>query len=217
MKKNLLIAAMATLVAASSYGQGFIQWQGYFHGVGNNYTTPGTITYNAGLDVELLFAAASTVPLVDGIATSSTASTVYTISQAWADINNGQFSGVAGTNSTTALIGDAATGGFTYNASAAYNAGLTGGTTYTMYEIAWNTGGGLYLTAAAAAAAGEFVGWSAPFQYTPTTSGNPAPVQMGSSGVIPSFDVGGTATPEPGTMALAALGGASLLMFRRKK
>jgi hypothetical protein len=52
------------------------------------------------------------------------------------------------------------------------------------------------------------------FSYAALTSGNPAPVTF-TSAVAGQYDVGGI-VPEPSTMALAGLGGLSLLMFRRR-
>lgn len=220
MKKTLLIGTVAALIAVSSYGQGFINFQGYVHGVGNNYTTPGTVTYSTGIDVQLLFAPASTSTAVSSIAASS-GTAVYNVATAWSSIlNDENFAAVNGpSSSATAIASTTATGGFTYNSSAAYSvANLAAGTTYTFYEVAWYTGSsGQYTTMSAAAAAGMYVGWSKSFQYTATVSASPPPATMNSS-LVPAFDVGGVVvTPEPSTMALAAIGGASLLLFRRRK
>ena len=76
--------------------------------------------------------------------------------------------------------------------------------------------------------------WSAPGYYGfsavgQDVSGNPAaslaavnlfgnPTTISGFGLSSGFDLlSVTSTPEPGTMALAALGGASLLLFRRRK
>jgi len=108
--------------------------------------------------------------------------------------------------------------------------------TFVNYEIVgWSIDGGTYstysqLTAAlsngltgAGLAAGSYYGLSAEGNAEPG-GGNPAlPVWhlFGSSVFGQGTPVGGFAlnevVPEPATMALAALGGASLLLFRRKK
>ena len=177
MKKILVIATLAAFAAVSSYGQGYINFQGFLHNVGNNYTTPGTVTYNTGIDVELLFAPASTPTAVSSIANSSSpASLTYSIATAWADImgNMPTFQPVDGTNGTpVAVFQSAANGGGTYNASAAYSVPnlLSTGTTYTFYEVAWYTGASGQYSTLALANGNTYVGWSQPFQYTPTSSG----------------------------------------------
>jgi len=221
MKKILVIATMAAFAAVSSYGQGFINFQGFLHNMGNNYTTPGTVTYNAGIDVELLFAPASTPTAVSAIASSSSpASLSYSTAVAWADITgNVAFQPVDGTNGTpVAVMASAANGGGVYNASAAYSVPnlASTGVTYTFYEVAWYAGAtGQYSTLALAAGADTYVGWSQPFQYTPTSSGVPPPTSF-TAALVGDFLVGGT-IPEPSTIALAGLGGLSLLLFRRRK
>ena len=169
MKKILVIATLAAFAAVSSYGQGYINFQGFLHNVGNNYTTPGTVTYNTGIDVELLFAPASTPTAVSSIANSSSpASLTYSIATAWADImgNMPTFQPVDGTNGTpVAVFQSAANGGGTYNASAAYSVPnlLSTGTTYTFYEVAWYTGASGQYSTLALANGNTYVGWSQPF------------------------------------------------------
>jgi hypothetical protein len=225
MKKTLIIATMAALTAVSSYGQGWLNFQGFLHNTANNYTTPGTVTYNAGINVELFFATAGKASAVSAIAASSSPATLtYTTKTAWADImGDSLFQAVQGTGGagTVAQFASAANGGGVYNASKAYGAGnLVGGTTYSMYEVAWFAGtAGQYTTLALAAAAngnnGTYVGWSQVFSYNALTSGNPAPTLFANT-FVGLFDVGGT-IPEPTTMALAGLGGLAMLMFRRRK
>lgn len=223
MKKTLVLATLAAFAAVSSYGQGVINYQGFLHNVGNNYTTPGTIAYTTGIDVELLFGPSSTATAVSAIANSSSpASFSYTIAAAWAAImGDGSFSAVDGTSGNPpALFQSAANGGGTYNGAASYVANnLIAGTTYHFYEVAWYTDGGLYTTLNAAQAAGMPVGWSQAFLYTPVSSTGAPPPTPGNltAALVGNFLVGGTAVPEPTTIALAGLGGLSLLLFRRRK
>lgn len=212
---------MAAFAAVSSYGQGEINFQGFLHNVANNYTTPGTVTYNTGIDVELFFATSGQSSAVSAIASSSSPATLtYLASTAWADITgDSNFQAVQGSGGagTVAFFGSGATGGGAYNSSKAYFANnLTGGTTYAFYEVAWYTGAsGQYSTLALAAQNNTYVGWSQVFSYSALTGGVPANFTAANVG---SFDVGGTGIiPEPSTMALAGLGGLSLLLFRRRK
>lgn len=82
--------------------------------------------------------------------------------------------------------------------------------TYTMAARAW-WNDGLFATYNASAVAGNNVGWSGFWNQNATASPTPAPATIG----LGSFTV--QAVPEPGTLALAGLGAASLLLFRRKK
>src|ERR1017187_9757450 len=106
MKKTLILATLAAFAAVSSYGQGQINYQGFRNNIGNNYTTPGTVTYNSGIDVELLFGPSSTATAVSAIASSSSpASFSYSIAAAWAAIQgDGSFSPVGGTNGTPVAV-----------------------------------------------------------------------------------------------------------------
>jgi hypothetical protein len=225
MKKNLIIAAVIAVSAVSSFAQGFINFQGYVGEVKNNYTTPGTLVNTAGLYVQLFYATGNNVALnVASVAASTAATTpslTYNTATAWSSITgDSNFHAVEGVSSApTAFSTTTGTGGFTYNSSAAYQANNLPVGAYTFYMVAWYAGvSGTDNTIALASAAGDYVGWSKAFNYTTTVSASPPPATMNSA-LIPAFFVGGSIapTPEPGTMALAALGGASLLLFRRRK
>src|SRR5208282_4267941 len=218
----LVIATLAAFAALTSYGQGEINYQGFLHNVGNNYTLPGTVTYNTGIDVELFYAPASTTTAVSVIAASSSpASLTYNVATAWADImGNSTFQPVNGTNGNpVAVFQSAANGGGTYNASAGYSApNLLPNITYTFYEVASYAGASGQYSTLALANGNTYVGWSQAFQYTTVTStGSPPPTPEGMNGtLVGNYLVGGT-IPEPTTIALAGLGGLSLLLFRRRK
>src|SRR5208282_2519663 len=223
MKKILVIATLAAFAALTSYGQGEINYQGFFHGVGNNYTTPGTVTFGStGIDIELFYAPASTTTAVSAIAASSSpASLTYSVATAWADImGNAAFQPVDGSSGTPpALMPAVANGGGTYNGGASYSAAnLLPNVTYTLYEVAWYTGATDQYSTLALANGNAYVGWSQAFQYTPVTStGSPPPTPTTmNQGLVGNYVVGGI-IPEPTTIALAGLGGLSLLLFRRRK
>ena len=92
--------------------------------------------------------------------------------------------------------------------------GTSVSTAYTLMLVSWN--GSLYSTLAAAEAAGNgAIGFSAPIQYTSGTGPTDNTVASAPFAQFGTFVP--AIVPEPGTMALAALGGASLLLFRRKK
>jgi len=123
----------------------------------------------------------------------------------WGSING------TGTNLFATTTG---TGGFSGNGGTSFLlAGSSGGASYQMIAIGWN----------ASAGANPFsgytsldLGWSCPFTYltgatiTDPNGGTPfSGTGMNQFGVAP--------IPEPSTIALAGLGGLSLLLFRRRK
>jgi hypothetical protein len=181
------------------------------------------VTYNTGINVELFFAPSGTTPAVSAIANSSwPASLTYDPVAVWTDImGDTLFQAVQGTGGagTVAFFQSSASGGGVYNNSFEYAPGnLTGGTTYSMYEVGWYTGpSGEWQTINQAAAADTWVGWSQVFSYTaaPTGTGGPFPAPFRSI-LVGNFLVGGE-VPEPSTMALAGLGSLSFLLFRRRK
>lgn len=229
MKKTLLIAAVVSMTAVSSFAQGNVLFGGGLNSVKQD--TSSTPSNVAGLTVALLFATGNVLPAVDGIAAtglsagangglfvgsafSATQANTFSVAAAWtAILGDGSFFFVQGTNAvagpTQAISGS--TGGWSYNGGGGWSSlNVTGGTAYSAYIIGW-TGG--WATAALAAANGAAVGWGQKFTYTPASGIN---IPVNTSTLEGSFGVYAP-VPEPGTMALAALGGASLLLFRRKK
>jgi len=222
MKKIIALTVIAASLAGSSaFAQGYFN---FTSGKSQVYDGSGAAAVLAStIDVALLWAPAATTPAVDALATSSlklgnnttSQNTVgYSATQAWTAIMSGQFTpavNAATSGSVVALT--SATGAIAYNGSASFGiTGTSAGTTYTLYEVSYLASFG---TLAAAAAANSAVGWSAPIQYTAVSSiGTP----QNTSGLFPSF---GTfvpvPAPEPATLALAGLSGASLLLFRRRK
>jgi hypothetical protein len=217
MKKSIIIAAALAITSVGAFAQGNVNFGGGLHGIWNDYTTPGTAVTSTGIDVAMLFFTTSPTAL-EAIAngTPTNGSLSYSTAAAWAALENGSTAVNGPSSSTPAVASTLGSGSFSFNGSSSWSASnITGGTTYFAVEVAWSTQGGTLTTLAAAeaAAATDPVGWSQVFTYTPSTGIVSAPgwgtAQTGFFGVA--------ATPEPGTMALAALGGASLLMFRRKK
>jgi hypothetical protein len=174
------------------------------------------------MDVALYIATASgsgvAAPAVDAIAASTPTTGTFSVAGAWADITGDQnyqlAQNVLGASSVTMGVLTGSHGGnfsYTYNAAANVEmnttAGIIGGNSYEMYAIAWNSA---YATPALAAANGAAVGWSSSFLYATGVSS----LATVTATAIPAFGV--FAVPEPSTMALAGLGGLSLLFFRRR-
>jgi len=202
MKKLLLTLTVVAATALTMYGQGRVSF--------NNSVSGNVISITTN---PALAAAGQGAP---GAVLGST----YSIQLLWAP------SGSYATEAAflAALVGSGPAVAFLgTTGDAASNAGLfAGGATpnpagtampvaaYTMQARAWFNNG-QYATYDAAFNGGANVGFSAFFTLTPTVAPTPAPATTG----LQSFTVG--IVPEPSTFALAGLGAAALLLFRRRK
>jgi hypothetical protein len=222
--KNIIGLSLFTLslAATAAFGQGYFLFTSAKSQVYDGFTTSGVSTIAATVNTSFLWAPANTVPTVDSFLTSmpttanSSTFTTFTVAQAWAAILNGQFN--LATNATTGTLVkqlSASNGTVIYNSGSSFPVtGTAPDTTYTVYLIGWDAN---YATPALAAAAngglGAAVGWSLPFQYSAGQWFYTLP------NVIPFGNNFGTLppVPEPATLTLAALGGLSLLAFRRRK
>jgi len=195
MKKLLLTLTIVAATAVTMYGQGRVNFNNYASG--NNVTVD---TLNQG---------------PDGGAEGAFIGANYSVQLLWAP----------GTLATQALF-DAANP--QVSASAVFF-GLTGGSpltdgagqfdggtvpvgavgTYTMQMRAWFNNG-TFATFGAAATGGKNIGLSALFVVN---AGEPPAPPIDTT--VAAFKVG--VIPEPSTFALAGLGAAALLLFRRRK
>lgn len=131
--------------------------------------------------------------------------------------------GSIGTNTVTA---GRFTGG-SGSALAPVLAGVNIGANVNIILAGWSANLGLTYAGAALAAANNgalntaqnaYFGVSTLANMVAGGGATPIPTVMGTTAAqIPGFSLTLVPIPEPGTMALAALGGASLLLFRRKK
>jgi hypothetical protein len=224
MKKILAIIGLAAVAVSSSYAQGLV----FFNNQNNtristnsidNGAASGVVGATAGTFYYALFYS-TTQTTIGGTQTASVIGTngIYAFNASgW---NN---SGLTATNS------GATAGRFASNSSDAGNnsiaAGLPGVTAAQFVVIGWSSSIGSTIAALQAwlqnptvigyigesAVSGAITTGNGGTQVTPAIMGISAPQ-------IAGFTLGlVTPVPEPGTLALAALGGASLLLFRRKK
>lgn len=221
MKKTLIVAAALVATSVASFAQGSFLFSGNSKGIWDNYSTSAGHLTGETLDVSFLVGTGT--PEIASIATSvatnaasTTFGTSFANATAWSDIlSDPNFSLATSSGTNMISVVSASNGSFQGNGSQSFLVtGTTAGATYTVYAIAWNSA---YATPALAAAAHSAVGWSAAFSYV---SGNPGALPPTSPA---SFAAGMTAfgvvpgtVPEPGTIALAGMGIASLLAFRRR-
>jgi len=232
MKKQLVVITALAATALSVFGQGFVTLSTSTHKFYDEFTTAGSGIYSAAnVDYALYwapttatdplsaigsqFGAGATTPNLQ-VATNGVAS----IPQTFANLNTL----LTGAGFTLGLNGAAIAGGTTTAAaSAGYGqfqlANTTAGNTYQLIVVGWNASAGLSAIQTGAYTA---IGWSNPFNYiTGANASDPnGTAAVTSAGFMNAFGVAPLATvptPEPATLALAGLGGASLLLFRRKK
>jgi hypothetical protein len=217
MKKQLIITALALVVSASAFGQGYVVFAstksaGVSYNPGAYTNGASTVNGNGGISVGFLWAASGT-PLVGttGLAVGQTATTPD-----WSKILTDpafHFAQNAGALVSTALNNSGlAQGGWTYNGSVSFPlTGSTPGSVIEIVAVAWNSA---FATPQAASAGGSFLGYSGLFNYTTGADSGAAVSTFALSGMT-AFGV--SPVPEPATFALAGLGAAAMLIFRRRK
>ena len=218
MKKAILaIALVAT--GLSSFGQGYFLFTTGTRQVWDTIAgTPVTYKPDAGLNVAFLWAPSGTTAAITGLAASSTTNGTTSVSYAtaWSDIlgaNGGYTLAVNAGTSATVVQTTSSVGGVSYNGAGTFLVtGTTAGSSYSFYAIAWSNA---YSTPQAAQTAGAAVGWSSVFTYATGALPNSTPLNFSGSGMN-AFGLAGAPVPEPGTIALAGMGIASLLAFRRR-
>ncbi len=197
MKKQILTGIIALGTAAGALAQGTITFDN-----GNQNASPtlgdqnhGSIYVNGALlnqDINLTFLAG---PTAGSLATQVTLL-----------LKDGSGAG------DNTLLGNA--GQFLDTTGGVYTLGVAGGAV-AFYDVeAWL---GQDTSYAAALLDGSATGTSGVFSGATGASGSPPGPPNSVGDYMPSFNVAATITPEPTTLALAGLGAASLLLFRRKK
>jgi len=229
MKKVILALALASGVISSAQAQGWV----FFNNANNtrvstNQVVGGAATGNMSatsgstLYYFALFSSTSS-QLVGGVTNRfSGTSGTYAFSDGNWSFNNPSFGPDYGTNGALGLFNSTAQ-------DPAQSAGtqVTSGASQSFVIIGWSANIGSTLAALQSWYANPtFNGWigeSATSAFiTPGASsaslGFPVNIMGTSGGLIPGFTLGlVTPVPEPSTMALAGLGGLSMLLFRRRK
>jgi len=232
MKKVLLTATMASLLATSAFSQGLISFVGGLSNttkISTNSVVGGAATgraAGAGNFYYALFASAANTSINGNSAAISGANSGYVFNNlaGWTLVGYGTSSATAGAFSPTSQgTTDSNQGALNGDGSLTVS-GISASAQVVI--VGWSANIGSTLTAVEAWYASPtvtgFIGQSAISGALTLGNGGliQTPQAMGSSPSTPGFTLGLVTplpTPEPATLALAGLSGASLLLFRRRK
>jgi hypothetical protein len=213
--KQLILTTLAVAAAASAFGQGEVlvnntDNNGLYGGAGGSAANP---SYSAAVTQNGLIFTTDTTEQAGNFTSQGgpVGSTLIGEDFSWALYGGTSSSSLSllVSQTGTAIVGDNANwGNVADTADIASIPGSTSGSTVYLELYVWE--GSTYTTYDAAKQAGDYVGDSGVFQQLTGGGSTPASTLTGLPDVL-------VTVPEPGTMALAALGGASLLLFRRKK
>jgi len=212
MKKLAMLAVVAAATCLSSYGQGYFIFTdsastAVYDVYTSGHTAPGTFQKSpANVFVAIMYSTnTSAVPLTGTSSSSTNGSQSVTWEQVINDPNF-QVAKQTGTN----LVAPTRTGISlgTFNGGTVGIDGTAAGQVVKMYVVGWASADGVGGLGSSIA-----VGWSNPFLMTLGSSGTPGP-NLPTAGMT-AFGV--SPVPEPSTFALAGLGAAAMLIFRRRK
>ena len=219
MKKLTSVCILvASLAVTSGFSQGTFLFTTGKSQVWDGFTTAATTALSSKVAVSFLWAPASTatpMPISQSLQSgNSSTSTSYTAAQAWAAILSGSDTWTVAQNANSANAEvravTAANGFISYGSSFAVT-GTAETTAYTIMMVSYDS---QYASLLAASTAGSAVGWSTAFAYTSSTALGAPVAFTGSAAQFGTFIP--AAVPEPGTIALAGLGGLGLLALRRR-
>jgi hypothetical protein len=200
MKKIVLSTVAVAAMALTSYGQGVITFDAS-EGGGGVISQLGSGVEQNDVNASLLyFNGTSYVDIVDLLLSDTTPTSTINV--------------VVPPDTTQAAGGDITFngGGILYdNSGDTYQiTGEAAGTVVSFEVEAWTGNYSSYASAELNGVVGTFGGVSAPFTETLSSAASPINANIDN---MPSFTL--TPVPEPATLAVAGLGGLSLMLFRR--
>jgi len=202
MKKRILSVTALTALSTSVFAQGIALEDNSAFASANGYDTTinGVINKN---DLNLTLLIGSGTPN-NAVITLLLSDDVVTLSSAF-----GQ---------TSSAAGDISAAGYIYDPSTlAYSLAAYASTTQDFEIEAWTGNYSSYAAAEASGLPGVYAGvsqvWSAAIPASPTGF----PLDVSNMGIINLTQIQPTVVPEPSVLALASVGFASMLIFRRRK
>jgi hypothetical protein len=212
--KKLVLTTAATLLTVAAFGQGVVNFSnasstpGWVDPAFDRYVhwAPTAATFNSALTAGGLVSSNYA-----GVDLRSLRATLY-----FAPTSNNNSNSLAGYvqaagGSTTFKVSTSTTAGSWFGGNRTLDT-IAPGVAANLVVIVWDST--LSPDPLSAAAQGGLYGRSAVFQYTPPSDPQAQPSAFLITG-LGSFTVG--IVPEPSTFALAGLGAAALLIFRRRK
>jgi hypothetical protein len=210
--KKLLLTAAGTLLTVAAFAQGTVTFQNASSISGWNPIVDRNVKFGAtaALYNPLLQAGANVSSNYAGVDLTFLRVALYYAPGAVTDV--GLFSQAAG-GAATFKASTSATAGSWFGGTRTLSTGVAPqGGLASLFVVVWDSRLGSDPLAGAAQAG--LWGSSAIFQYTTPTSPTPAPPDF-LPNALTSFSIG--IIPEPSSFALAGLGAAALLIFRRRK
>jgi len=215
MKKSLLTLSLIGLASVSSFAQGQFLFVGSKGATWDAFSASSSQYSSGNVYVSFLINESVNQNLSSIGAATSTNSTQQTLS--WSSVigdANFHFAQNAADNSLVKVLSNTSTlqkGGYGYNGGSTFGVlGTIGGSSYQVIPVAWASAGGadpLNLAANTAFGIGNM------FNYSSTVIPN-APSSFSVAGALP---FGVAPVPEPTSFALAGIGAAAMMIFRRKK
>lgn len=196
--KKILLTALALVAVISAQAQGRINFSSAANGVNAKFITSGL--NGDPLGVKSITSADSTIR----------ADLFWTVGNTTVGVTPAQLTTQAGYNQAFSTV--AAQAGY-FTGGTKTVTGWTTGPIVAQVRV-WDTAFGSYETARTAL--GAHWGETALFVITPTLSPTAAPALVG-LGNPATYTLTYNPIPEPSSMALAGLGAAALLVFRRRK
>lgn len=231
MKKILLTTVIASAVAASAFSQGFVNFSGGGSAATRVSTNsvvggPATGALAAGAASQYYFALFASTTQTASAQVGQSGSYVFNnmgaVSSAWELVGEGSSVGSLGRFSASSQGTSSSNQGALNTDNSMTVQGVAGGANANFVAIGWSANIGSTLAAAIAwfnapGTGGINTAWFGQSTVATQTLGDGGLVSTPAWNTSPNFVLGEVVVPEPGTIALAAIGGASLLLFRRKK
>lgn len=218
MKKTIL-TTIASLLAVGAFAQGSVTFQNAATVAGWAPAADRNVKFDAtaALFNPLLVAGANVSSNYAGVNLSSLRAALYfapgTVADAnWQTVNNAAGLTVAGSPNATFKQSTSTTAGSWFGGSRTMAGVASQAGAASLMVVVWDTA--LSADPFSTEALGGLWGRSAVFSYSTPAGGTPAPAEFLPNNLA-GFTIG--IVPEPSSMALAGLGAASLLLFRRRK
>jgi hypothetical protein len=211
--KKLLLTSLASLLTVAAFAQGTVTFQ---NATSQPFPTAADRNVKFGetasLFNPLLVAGANVSSNYAGVNLSSLRAALYyapgtVLDASWEQVNLAAVGGAATFKQSTST-----TAGSWFGGTRTLDSIATSGGVASLMVVVWDSS--LSNDPLSAAARGGLWGRSAVFSYTTPTGGTPAPSEYLPNN-LQSFTIG--VVPEPSSMAIAGLGAAALVFFRRRK